>query len=599
MNILQLSLVLLMQQGQDTNAFSSMNHRHRSAVKKTDAFTLHKNNKKNSPFRLFASTMDSSTTETASFTTVAAVPKLSQRWRKSTKQVATLGPASSSKEMIETLFLAGADVFRLNFSHGSQEQKLELLNMIREVEDKYSHPIAALGDLQGPKLRVGAFSDPKGVMLEAGQTFRFDLDEAKGDKQRVQLPHPEIIAASEVGHTLLLDDGKLRMTVTKTDPSGNAEFLECKVEVAGKLSDRKGVNTPDSVLKISPLTPKDISDLQYMLQIGVDWVALSFVQRPEDIEEIHALIDQYLPEGAFRPCVMAKIEKPSCFNGDSLEKIVELCDGIMVARGDLGVECAPEDVPILQKTIIDTCRKKGKPVVVATQMLESMIESPTPTRAEASDVATAIYDGADAIMLSAESAAGSYPEESVTMQQRIINRVEGDPHYRSYLNSNAPPIDNTATDAIIGAARQISQTINAKAIVAFSLRGSTVLRASKGRPMVPILGISPFKETARQLSLAWGVYPDLPKTGSFGYTVEEEEMFDGSNQPIVEQASDDFDMVLRNACRAALKKGLVNDPNDLLVVTAGIPFGTPGAANVVRVVPAAGPSCWDGICRVD
>lgn len=241
------------------------------------------------------------------------------------------------------------------------------------------------------------------------------------------------------------------------------------------------------------------------------------------------------------------------------------------------MECPPEDVPLLQKQIIDECRNQGRPVVVATQMLESMIDCPTPTRAEASDVATAIYDGADAIMLSAESAAGTYPEESVAMQQRIINRVEGDVHYRAYLNQNSPQPENTPTDAIITAARGISKTIQAKAMVCFSLRGSTVYRASKMRPTVPILALCPFKETSRQLALSWGVYPDLPKAGSYGYTVSEEDMFD-YDRPMVEKSTDDFDLVLRNACRAALKKGLVSEPEDLLVVTAGLPFGTPGAA---------------------
>ncbi|KAL3811228.1 hypothetical protein ACHAXA_008987 [Cyclostephanos tholiformis] len=506
-------------------------------------------------------------------TSVAAVPKFAQRWRKRTKQLATLGPASSSLEMIETLFLAGADIFRLNFSHGSQEQKKELLMMIREVEEKYSHPIAVLGDLQGPKLRVGEFSNPKGEMLEKGQIFRLDLDEALGDATRVMLPHPEIIAASEIDHVLLIDDGKVKLTVVgKGD-----QYLECRVDVPGKISNRKGVNTPDSVLDISPLTPKDRSDLEYMLGIGVDWVALSFVQQPADIEEILALIDQHLPEGAFRPAVMAKIEKPSCFLGDNLERIVDLCDGIMVARGDLGVECAPEDVPLLQKQIIDTCRMSGKPVVVATQMLESMIESPTPTRAEASDVATAIYDGADAIMLSAESAAGKFPEESVAMQQRIINRVEGDPHYRNYLNQITMTKGATATDAITTAARQIAQTTNAKAIVCFTLQGTTVRRASQERPTVPILS----------------------RPGSFGFTADEEDFFNYENPAVDGENDSDFEVVLKNACRAALKKGLVNDPNDILVVTAGLPFGTPGAANIIRVLPAAGPQCWDGVCQVD
>jgi len=470
--------------------------------------------------------------------------------------------------------------------------------MIREVEEKYSHPIAVLGDLQGPKLRVGEFSNPKGELLEKDQLFRLDLDEAQGDNTRVMLPHPEIIAASEIGHVLLVDDGKVKLTVVGKGEKD--EYLECRVDVPGKISNRKGVNTPDSVLDISPLTPKDRSDLEYMVGIGVDWVALSFVQQPSDIEEIHELIDSHLEEDAFRPAVMAKIEKPSCFYGDNLEKIVELCDGIMVARGDLGVECAPEDVPLLQKQIIDTCRVAGKPVVVATQMLESMIESPTPTRAEASDVATAIYDGADAIMLSAESAAGQFPEESVAMQQRIINRVESDSHYKSYLDQLTITKNPTAASAITTAARQIAQTTKAKAIVCFTLMGSTVLRASQERPAVPVLGITPFKETARQLAMSWGVYPDLPRSGSFGFTADEEDFFNYEN-PAVDGAEndDDFDVVLKNACRAALRKGLVNDPNDLLVVTAGLPFGTPGAANIIRVLPAAGPSCWDGLCRID
>ena len=559
-------------------------------------------------------------------TSVAQVPKIAQRWRKRTKQLATLGPASSSLEMIETLFLAGADIFRLNFSHGSQEQKKELLTIIREVEEKYSHPIAVLGDLQGPKLRVGEFSNPNGEMLEKDQRFRLDLDEALGDGTRVQLPHPEIIAASEIGHALLVDDGKVKLVVVEKGD----KYLECRVDVPGKISNRKGVNTPDSVLDISPLTPKDRSDLEYMVSIGVDWVALSFVQQPSDIDEINGLIDQYLPEDAFRPAVMAKIEKPSCFEGDNLERIVDLCEGIMVARGDLGVECAPEDVPLLQKQIIDTCRRGGKPVVVATQMLESMIESPMPTRAEASDVATAIYDGADAIMLSAESAAGKFPEESVAMQQRIINRVEGDPHYRSYLDQLSMTKKDTAADAITTAARQIAQTTHAKAIVCFTLQGSTVRRASQERPTVPVLGITPFKETARQLAMSWGVYPDLPRSGSFGFTADEEDSFNYENPAVLDgEDNDDFNLVLKNACRCALRKGLVNDPNDLLVVTAGLPFGTPGAANIIRVLPgkcsclplvvcrpcfseittrthfcflqfiAAGPQCWDGLCRID
>uniref|UniRef100_A0A7S2KH49 Pyruvate kinase n=1 Tax=Leptocylindrus danicus TaxID=163516 RepID=A0A7S2KH49_9STRA len=599
MRISSRTLIALLLTSSSTDAFTFVSKQEVAASSRSSSFgtRMGLNMVASYPNTLGANTTDTTSVFQAesSSPTVAAVPKLAQRWRKSTKQLATLGPASSSFEMIEKLFLAGADVFRLNFSHGAQEQKLELLQIIRQIEEKYSHPIAVLGDLQGPKLRVGQFSQEGGVMLETGQTFRLDLDSSSGDNTRVMLPHPEIIAASEVGHILLVDDGKVKLTVVEKGEG----FLVTRVDVPGKISDRKGVNTPDSVLEISALTEKDRSDLQYMLKIGVDWIALSFVQRPEDIEEIHSLIDQWLPEGAFRPAVMAKIEKPSCFIGDSLERIVNLCDGIMVARGDLGVECAPEDVPLLQKEIIDTCRKQGKPVVVATQMLESMIESPTPTRAEASDVATAIYDGADAIMLSAESAAGKYPEEAVAMQQRIINRVESDNHYRALISQQVFTPGNSPTEAIVLAARQIAKTVKAKAIVSFTLRGSTSLQASKGRPGVPILAISPFRETARVLSLSWGVYPDLPKPGSYGYSSEEDEMLDYDSSSLVETAEDDFDMILRNACRAALKKGLVSHPDDLLVVTAGIPFGTPGAANVIRIVPAAGPACWDGVCRID
>lgn len=496
--------------------------------------------------------------------------KSSPRWRKKTKQLATLGPASSSFEMIEKLFLAGADVFRLNFSHGEHAQKKELLDIIRLVEEKYDHPIGILGDLQGPKLRVGQFANPDGEMLQKGQTFRFDLDETMGTNQRVLLPHPEIIEASEVGHVLLIDDGKMKLEVIATGPG----YLDCNVVVAGLIKDRKGVNTPDSILDISCLTPKDRVDLEYMLGIGVDWIALSFVQRPEDIVEIKRLIMEYNPQNAFPPHVMAKIEKPSCFDGDSLEKIVELCDGIMVARGDLGVECAPEDVPILQKTIIDECRAQGKPAIVATQMMESMIESPTPTRAEASDAATALYDGADGVMLSAESAAGMYPEESVLMQQRIINRVEGDPHYSSYLQNNRPRItDGSSASAIILAARSVARHVGAKCIASFTVGGGTARKASMKRPEQPILAISPMIETCRHVAMSWGVYPEYCPEGKLN--------------------TDNFRDMLGVACEIANKKGLVSDDRDLLVVTAGFPFGTPGAANIIRVIPAAGPTYWD------
>eukprot|EP00624_Nannochloropsis_granulata_P007026 evm.model.NODE_5934_length_10459_cov_14.521464.4 len=453
--------------------------------------------------------------------------KLSEqrRWTKSTKQLATLGPVSNTEEMIEKLFLAGVDVFRLNFSHGAHDEKKALLDIIRGLEVKFNHPIAILADLQGPKLRVGTFEHDKN------------------------------------GDTLLLDDGKLRMTVTKKGEG----FVDTLVNVGGALSNRKGVNTPSVVLPISALTPKDRKDLDFALSIGVDWVALSFVQQPQDIAELRTLVGN-------KAKIMAKLEKPSAVQEGVVDDIIMLSDGIMVARGDLGVEMRPEDVPVIQKQIIEKCRKYGRPVVVATQMLESMIESPTPTRAEASDVATAIYDGADAIMLSAESAAGKFPVESVMMQQRVILRVEEDKAYRKNLaRSNPNRSEKSATDAITNAAREIAATIGACALVVFTARGTTVLRASMGRPGVPILAITPEIETARALALTWGVYPAAVETRAEHET---------------------FPDVLRKICSVATDKGLANRPDDLLVVTAGLPFGSPGVANVIRVVPASGPEDW-------
>ena len=417
--------------------------------------------------------------ETAPTTTApVALPGAPERWKKATKQLATLGPASSTLAMLEKLFLAGVDVFRLNFSHGAHEEKAELVKLIRQVEAKYGHPIAILADLQGPKLRVGVFGQDK-VLLSAGQKFRFDLDDEPGDAGRVKLPHPEIIATLAKGDTLLIDDGKLRMTVEK---SGD-EFVECVVDVGGAISDRKGVNTPSVVLPISPLTPKDRADLAFALTQSIDWVALSFVQQPKDVAELRELV-----KASARPDVniMAKLEKPAAVADGSLEAIVDLCDGIMVARGDLGVEMNPEDVPIIQKKIVKCCRDRGTPVVVATQMLESMIDAPTPTRAECSDIATAIYDGADAVMLSAESAAGLYPEEAVTMQRRVISRVEADELYRARNDAEVTAPEKTATDAITAAARSVALTIGAKCMVVFTSLGTTVRRAAKGRPPVPI-----------------------------------------------------------------------------------------------------------------
>ncbi len=466
-----------------------------------------------------------------------------QRKRKA-KIVATLGPASSSYERIGALFEAGADLFRLNFSHGSQEDHRARHGHIRRLEQEVGRPIGILVDLQGPKLRIGRLKGGM-VRLVAGQSFRLDLSPEMGDATRAPMPHPEIFAALRPGSELLLDDGKLRLTVSRCGP----DFAECKVAVGGELSDRKGVNVPGVVLPISSLTEKDQSDLQYGLDLGVDWIGLSFVQRPEDIAEARRLI-------AGRAGVMAKLEKPAAI--ERLEEIVELVDAVMVARGDLGVELPPEDVPSLQRQIVRACRFAGRPVVIATQMLESMIHAPTPTRAEASDVATAIYEGADAVMLSAESAAGEYPVEAVTMMDRIIRRVERDPRYRRIMDAEHPDPEATPADAITAAARQVASTISARAIVTYTTSGSTPLRAARERPDVPILCLTPRLETARRLALAWGIH--CVSTDDVA-SVEE---------------------MVERACKHARDEGMAAD-GERIVITAGMPFGTPGATNLLRI----------------
>ena len=464
---------------------------------------------------------------------------------RSTKIVATLGPSSSSSERIGALMKAGVDVFRMNFSHGSHEDHKARYDIIRALEKEYSHPVAVMCDLQGPKLRVGRFAEGK-VMLETGQAFRLDLDPAPGDKTRVQLPHPEIFAAIEPGMDLLVDDGKRRLKVKRCD----AKSADTEVVIGGEISNNKGVNVPDAILALSALTPKDRRDLEFGLSLGMDYVALSFVQRPEDVAEARKLI-------ARRAAIMVKLEKPSAIQ--HLDGILELTDAAMVARGDLGVEMPPEDVPGIQKRIIRACRATGKPVIVATQMLDSMVTAPTPTRAEASDVATAVYDGADAVMLSAESAAGQYPVESVQMMNRIIIKVERDPLYRRILEAELYEPESTAADAITRAARQVAATISAVAIVTYTSTGSTTLRAARERPNVPIIALTPSVATARRLAQVWGVHPIVS-----------------------EDLHEDFGEMVDKSISLTVREGFAV-PGQRLVITAGMPFGTPGATNILRI----------------
>ncbi|TVR97548.1 MAG: pyruvate kinase [Rhodospirillales bacterium] len=467
------------------------------------------------------------------------------RRSRQTKIVATIGPASGGADMLARLVHAGADVFRFNFSHGTHEEHAERLKSVRALERRIGQPIGVFADLQGPKLRVGSFAGSP-VHLEAGSSFRLDLTEQPGSAERVQLPHPEIFAALHPGAELLLDDGRLRLRVTDCGP----DFADTKVVTGGPLSDNKGVNVPDVALDFSPLTEKDRRDLEFALEIGISLIALSFVQRPEDVEEAKQLI-------AGRARLISKLEKPSAVQ--HLEEIVELTDAVMVARGDLGVELPPETVPAIQKRIIRTCRQAGKPVIVATQMLDSMIVAPTPTRAEASDVANAVYEGTDAVMLSGETAIGKRPESVVGMMERIITHSENDPAYRELLNACQAKPKRTTADTITESASQASMTLPAAAIVTFTTSGATALRASRRRPPVPILALTPSLDVARNLTCAWGVHP-----------VQVDAMDNGEDMEAV-------------GVRVATEAGFAKDA-DHLVITAGLPLHTMGVTNVLRLV---------------
>jgi pyruvate kinase len=461
-----------------------------------------------------------------------------------TKIVATLGPASSDASVIASLFTAGADVFRVNMSHTTHERMRELVAAIRAVETENARPIGILVDLQGPKLRVGTFANSPATLVK-GSFFALDADPTAGDATRVHLAHPEIFRAIEPGHALLLDDGKIRLVATAVD-SGR---ILTTVEVGGKLSDRKGVSLPDTTIPFSALAEKDRSDLEAALDTGIDWVALSFIQRPEDIAEA-----KKITRG--RAAVMAKIEKPQAVN--RLGEIMDVADSLMVARGDLGVEMPLEKVPGAQKLMTRTGRRLGKPVVVATQMLESMINSPVPTRAEVSDVSTAIFEGADAIMLSAESAAGQYPVEAVATMNRIAEEVERDPLYRTILDAQRTDPEATGADAIAAAARQIAETLELSAVICWTSSGATALRVARERPKSPIVAISPNLSTCRRLALIWGVHSIL-----------------------AEDARDLDDMVDR-ACRLAFRDGFARTGQRVIIV-AGVPLGTPGATNMLRI----------------
>lgn len=469
--------------------------------------------------------------------------------RRKVRVLATLGPASRSPEMIRKLFVAGADAFRVNMSHGAHEDHAQAIAAIRALEKELNRPTTILADLQGPKLRVGTFKDGI-VTLKKGDSFRLDRTGEPGDATRVTLPHREIFEALEPGTRLLVDDGKLVLRVQ----SATIDTIETLVEVGGAISDRKGVNVPDVVVPLPALTEKDRKDLSFALEQHVDWIAISFVQRPEDVAEARRLI-------AGKAALLSKIEKPAAI--DRLDEIIELSDGVMVARGDLGVELPPEKVPPIQKRIVETARRLGRPVVVATQMLESMIKSPSPTRAEVSDVATAIYDGADAIMLSAESAAGDWPEEAVSMMDRIAVSVEGDAAYKARIHFTETRPDRTTADALAAAATEIVDTVSASTIICFTSSGSTARRVARERPAVPLLVLTPKLSTARRLGLLWGAHAVHTR----------------------DVAS--FEEMVAKSKRMALRARVAN-AGDSAVLMAGVPFGTPGSTNVLHVVRLTG-----------
>ncbi len=466
------------------------------------------------------------------------------RRQRRTKIVATLGPASSDPAIIEKLFVAGADVFRINMSHTPHDKLRAFVAAIRAIEEKHTRPIGILVDLQGPKLRLATFEGGF-AMLEPGATFVLDADPAPGNATRVHLPHPEILEALEPGHGLLLDDGKIRLEVTEVSPG----LAVTRVVVGGRISDRKGVSLPDTTIPSSALTPKDRADLDAALEVGADWIALSFVQRPEDVAEARKI-------ARGRAGVMVKVEKPQAVA--RLAEIMELSDSLMVARGDLGVEMPLERVPGVQKQMTRAARRSGTPVVVATQMLESMISSPVPTRAEVSDVATAVFEGADAIMLSAESAAGKYPVEAVATMNRIAEEVERDPTYRSVLNAQRCEPDATTADAIAAASRQIAETLDLGAIVCWTSSGATALRVARERPKPLTIALTPNVATARRLALVWGVHC------------------------IVTADAHDVDDMVERASRNAFSDGFAK-PGQRIIVVAGVPFGTPGATNMMRI----------------
>lgn len=459
------------------------------------------------------------------------------------KIVATVGPASASPSMLRLLFNAGVDVFRLNMSHGDHAKLAEIAASIRAVERDCGAPVAMFADLQGPKIRTGAFAGD-GIKLRYGAEYRLVLASESNDDHTIPIPHAELLDVLQPGDILKLDDGRLQITICERTP----KKIIARADTPGELKNRKGINVPGRRLPISALTDKDRADLDFALGLGVDYIALSFVQQPDDVREARALIGD-------RAGIISKIEKPSAF--EHIEEIVELSDAIMVARGDLGVECAPEDVPLMQRRIVRSCRQGGKPVIVATHMLESMVESIAPTRAEASDVSTAVFQGADAVMLSAETAVGRHPPTAVAIMDRIIAATERDAESGGFKTVSREADGYATADAITLSARRIAEILDCKFAVAYTKTGSTAQRLSRDRPHCPVLAATPDAGVARRLALYWGV------------------------RSVVTSDISHFHEMLEKADALAQANGAVD--GDRIIIIAGYPFGRPGKTNTLKI----------------
>lgn len=462
--------------------------------------------------------------------------------KRRTKILATVGPASASPHMLKKLFKAGVDTFRLSFSHGKKSDHAEVIKRIRALELETGIPIGILQDLQGPKIRLGDLNNGE-IEINPGDVLSFSPVKSCGNDDLIPLPHPEIFLALKEGDRIFIDDGRISMRAIKI----NSSILQAEVIEGKLLKSRKGVNLPDCVLDLPVLTEKDHSDLKFGLENDVDWVALSFVQRASDMMEISKIV-------AGRAGIVAKIEKPTAL--DDIVGIVEHSDAIMIARGDLGVEILPESVPAYQKEIIALCRSEAKPVIVATQMLESMTDVPAPTRAEASDVATAVYDGADAVMLSAESATGKFPVEAVTVMDRIIHSTEHHEYYERQINvSKREP--KSSADVIADTGASLACLLQSRCIVAYSRSGVTARRVSARRPALQLFVLTKEAKVSRQMALIWGARSVLEKNV-------------GDYETMVSTARD-------NSMR------LMDVKSGNIVVLAGVPFGKSGNTNNIRV----------------